>query len=68
LEELRGGRKRTRTFDPLIKSPVGRHSEKPIAAYEIIERTFPALPKIELFARTQRSGWSAWGNEVGTEA
>jgi N6-adenosine-specific RNA methylase IME4 len=26
------------------------------------------LPKIELFARTQRSGWSAWGNEVGTEA
>jgi N6-adenosine-specific RNA methylase IME4 len=25
---------------------------------------YPDLPKIELFARQARLGWSAWGNEV----
>jgi N6-adenosine-specific RNA methylase IME4 len=25
---------------------------------------FPDLPKLELFARQQRPGWDAWGNEV----
>jgi N6-adenosine-specific RNA methylase IME4 len=30
----------------------------------MIERLFPTLPKLELFARRARNGWSAWGNEV----
>ena len=34
-----------------IEAPVGRHSEKPAVFYEIVERYFPALPKIELHAR-----------------
>ena len=44
------------------------HSRKPDEAYEIIERMYPELPKIELFARQTRPGWEAWGNEVGTAA
>jgi N6-adenosine-specific RNA methylase IME4 len=48
----------------VIAAPRGRHSEKPAAAYELIERAFPALPKIELFARARRDGWEAWGNEI----
>ena len=41
-----------------------KHSEKPAIVYEAIERMYPELPKIELFARGQaRSGWSVWGNE-----
>jgi N6-adenosine-specific RNA methylase IME4 len=40
------------------------HSRKPDEAYEIIERMYPELPKIELFARHARSGWDAWGNQV----
>jgi N6-adenosine-specific RNA methylase IME4 len=43
------------------------HSRKPEASYRIIEAMYPALPKIELFARSTREGWAAWGNEVATE-
>jgi N6-adenosine-specific RNA methylase IME4 len=49
----------------LIVAPRGRHSEKPTAVYEMIERAYPNLPKIELFARSLRPGWSAWGDEIG---
>jgi N6-adenosine-specific RNA methylase IME4 len=48
----------------VIYAPRGRHSEKPGVLYETIERMYPELPKIELFARTQRPGWSTWGNEI----
>jgi N6-adenosine-specific RNA methylase IME4 len=43
------------------------HSRKPEVAYRIIEAMYPALPKIELFARQSRPGWDAWGNEVARE-
>lgn len=49
----------------VITAERGSHSEKPEAAYEKIERAYPHLSKLELFARgTPRSGWFAWGNEV----
>jgi N6-adenosine-specific RNA methylase IME4 len=50
--------------DSVISAPRGRHSEKPIQAYEIIEAMFPDLPKLELFCRSPREGWAAWGNEA----
>lgn len=43
-----------------------RHSEKPEAAYRIIELVSPG-PRLELFARRRRPGWSAWGNEVESD-
>jgi N6-adenosine-specific RNA methylase IME4 len=30
----------------------------------MIEKLFPHVPKIEMFARKARPGWDAWGNEV----
>lgn len=48
----------------LFIAPVGRHSEKPERAYELIEAYFPNVPKIELNARARRVGWEAWGAEV----
>lgn len=48
-----------------ISAPVGRHSEKPARFHELIERYFPDVGRIELFARARREGWDAWGNEVG---
>jgi len=39
------------------------HSAKPTEFYELIERMYPGLPKIELFCRSPRDGWSAWGNQ-----
>jgi N6-adenosine-specific RNA methylase IME4/ParB-like chromosome segregation protein Spo0J len=51
--------------DSVIEAKRGRHSEKPIAAYEVIERMYPRASKLELFARGEvRAGWAAWGNEV----
>jgi len=49
----------------VIYAPRREHSRKPDEAYEMIERMFPDLPRMELFARTpHRPGWDAWGNEA----
>lgn len=43
--------------------PRGRHSEKPGAFYDLVEKTSPG-PYLEMFARETRLGWSSWGKEV----
>jgi N6-adenosine-specific RNA methylase IME4 len=48
----------------VIKSPRREHSRKPDEAYEFIETMYPGLPRVELFARSARLGWDAWGNEM----
>lgn len=48
----------------IITETRGRHSAKPAAVYELIERAYPDAPKLELFARARRPGWQAIGNEV----
>ena len=52
--------------DSVIDAPTTKHSAKPVEAYEIIEKAFPGLPKLELFCRKARSGWTVWGFEAGT--
>ena len=51
-------------FNSAFEAPRGRHSERPEFVYRMIEAMYPSLPKIELFARAARSGWSCWGNEA----
>jgi N6-adenosine-specific RNA methylase IME4 len=51
-------------FPSIIRAPVGRHSEKPAVFREMIEKLFPNLPRIELFARGDVPGWDVWGNEA----
>lgn len=48
------------------QAPRGAHSEKPDRVYEWIERIWPSLPKLELFARADeaRPGWATWGYEA----
>ena len=41
------------------------HSRKPDYVQDSIDRMYPSSSKVELFARRQRAGWVAWGNEVG---
>ena len=48
----------------VINAARREHSRKPDEAYELIERMYPGLPKLELFARGQREGWIAWGNQA----
>lgn len=47
----------------LIISPLREHSRKPDVTAERIE-TYCEGPRAELFARTRREGWDAWGNET----
>lgn len=48
----------------LLVAPIGRHSEKPDEARIRLERLFGDVRRVELFARSRRPGWAAWGNEV----
>ena len=41
----------------------GRHSEKPEEFQTMVESVSPG-PRLELFARRARPGWTVWGNEV----
>lgn len=51
---------------PILSVP-GRHSEKPVEAYERIEALYgPDVRRIELFARKPRDGWDSLGIDVGT--
>lgn len=47
----------------VIYAPKREHSRKPDERYERLER-LAAGPHVELFARTERPGWSVWGNET----
>ena len=65
---VRGGRG-NRTLAPgrrqvnLIAAQKRDHSRKPEELYEVAERCSPG-PYLELFARSERPGWRAWGDEV----
>lgn len=59
---------------PLLRRDVGtwfeaprgsKHSSKPTAFYELVERCSPG-PWLEMFARSVRNGWSSWGAEACT--
>jgi N6-adenosine-specific RNA methylase IME4 len=52
----------------VIEAARGRHSQKPPCVYELLERMYPRASKLELFARTSRPGWSAWGNQLPASA
>lgn len=42
----------------------GQHSRKPDVFYEKVEAMSPG-PYIDIFSRKNRSGWDAWGDEIG---
>ncbi len=48
----------------VFREKVTKHSKKPEIAYEIIERLYPNLRKLEMYARNIRHGWDCFGNEV----
>jgi N6-adenosine-specific RNA methylase IME4 len=53
-----------RNIRSTFEAPIGRHSEKPDAFYEIAERLGGGGPFAELFARRVRSGWLQFGDEL----
>ena len=57
-----------RNVRQLVSEIRGRHSAKPEEVRRRIEDMFPEQSKIELFARRETPGWSAWGNETENDA
>jgi N6-adenosine-specific RNA methylase IME4 len=57
-------RRRGADVPKLLVSPRREHSRKPDEAHERIERLIEG-PYLELFARTTRPGWDAFGNQAG---
>lgn len=46
-----------------FQAPRTAHSAKPPNVHEMAEAISPG-PRIELFARSRRKGWDAWGNQL----
>lgn len=42
-----------------------KHSKKPDEFRQLIEKLYPSLKKIELFARDEVENWDSWGDEIG---
>jgi N6-adenosine-specific RNA methylase IME4 len=66
---VRGKGAAVRTLPParsqvnLLATRKREHSRKPDEIYPIIEKCSPA-PRLELFARGVRAGWTVWGNQA----
>jgi N6-adenosine-specific RNA methylase IME4 len=60
----KGLKRVSRSVPRLIVSRLREHSRKPDEAYERIEQLFGEVSRLEMFARNNRPGWDAWGNEV----
>ena len=57
----------SRNVKQLVRSPRGKHSEKPLEVMKGIESMFPTQEKIELFARKKFNHWDSWGLDVREE-
>ena len=53
-----------RNVKQLVRSPRGKHSEKPVEVMRGIEQMFPTQKRIELFARNKSEGWTSWGLDL----
>jgi hypothetical protein len=69
---LFGVRGSMRTLPParrqvnMIETRKREHSRKPDEQYDLIEACSPG-PYLEMFARKAMPGWTAWGDESGTD-
>ena len=52
-----------KAFPAGFDAPRGAHSEKPDAFYDLVGRCLPG-PHLDMFARRNRDGWTAWGDEA----
>lgn len=49
---------------PEIVAPVREHSRKPDQMFDVLDRLFGPVPRLEMFARQRRIGWAAWGDDL----
>ena len=61
--EKMGINKKGKFISSMFYEKRGKHSRKPDLFYDRIKRNTIA-PRINIFAREERDGWDAWGNEI----
>ncbi|MDR6818478.1 N6-adenosine-specific RNA methylase IME4 [Neorhizobium sp. 2083] len=61
----RGEPKTTRSVRSSFPGLAREHSRKPEEGYREAERLMPRARRLELFSRTNRAGWTTWGDEAG---
>ncbi len=52
-----------KTLKSVLHAPRTQHSKKPESSYELIESRSTG-PYLEIFSRSNRTGWTCWGNEI----
>ena len=57
-------RRLSKSIHQIIIAPRREHSHKPDETHDRIEQ-YADGPYLELFARQERAGWDAWGDQVG---
>ncbi len=60
----KGYKRRAQSVPQVLHAPLREHSRKPDEVAARIETLVGDVPRIELFARSRRPGWDAWGNQV----
>lgn len=60
----KGYKRQSQNVQQVLHSPIREHSRKPDEFAQRIEQLVGDVPRIELFARSRRPGWDAWGREV----
>lgn len=63
---VRGKLPPLRAVSSVVEGPKREHSRKPEESYATIEAISPG-PRLEIFARRERPGWTPWGNEIAVE-
>ncbi|NTB05081.1 MT-A70 family methyltransferase [Agrobacterium tumefaciens] len=61
----RGEPKTTKSVRSSFAGVVRGHSRKPEEGYRQAEKLMPNARRLELFSRTNRKGWTVWGDETG---
>lgn len=51
-------------YHTVFTEKVRKHSQKPVFAYNMINNLYGDVPKLELYARNEWTGFDCWGNEV----
>lgn len=59
------GKPQHKAFPSLFDGIARQHSRKPEEFYGLCDQRMQAIRKLDLFSRTNRPGWEAWGKEVG---
>lgn len=60
-----GNPKTAKNVRTVIEGPIREHSRKPEEAYAEAERMVPGVDRADVFSRTTRPGWDAFGFETG---